>query len=140
MVKYTVKIGAVLLILMGVMTLTGFMNGITSYLSKVQLGGETQQVQETQSADNGTEASGENGAAAGTDGNAENASAAETAAEETSKEEKIGAPDFTLVDQYGETHTLSDYKGKTVFLNFWATWCPPCKGEMPDIQKLYEKY
>ena len=51
MVKYTVKIGAVLLILMGVMTLTGFMNGITSYLSKVQLGGETQQVQETQSAD-----------------------------------------------------------------------------------------
>ena len=139
-VKYTVKIGAVLLILMGIMTLTGFMNGITSYLSKVQLGGETQQVQETQSADNGAEASGENGTAAGTDGNTENASAAETAAEETSKEEKIGAPDFTLVDQYGETHTLSDYKGKTVFLNFWATWCPPCKGEMPDIQKLYEKY
>ena len=86
MVKYTVKIGAVLLILMGIMTLTGFMNGITSYLSKVQLGGETQQVQETQSADNGAEASGENGTAAGTDGNTENASAAETAAEETSKE------------------------------------------------------
>ena len=74
------------------------------------------------------------------DGNTENASAAETAAEETSKEEKIGAPDFTLVDQYGETHTLFDYKGKTVFLNFWATWCPPCRAEMPDIQKLYEEY
>ena len=52
----------------------------------------------------------------------------------------IPAIDFTLTDQYGETHTFSDYKGKTVFLNFWATWCPPCKSEMPDIQALYEKY
>lgn len=136
-VKYTVKIGAVLLILMGVMTLTGFMNGITSYLSKVQLGGGTQeQVQETRSVD-GT---GENGTAAGTDAEAANVPSSETAEEESTEEEKMQAPDFTLVDQYGETHTLSDYKGKTVFLNFWATWCPPCKGEMPDIQKLYEKY
>ena len=52
----------------------------------------------------------------------------------------IPAPDFTLTDQYGNTHTLSDYKGKTVFLNFWATWCGPCQSEMPDIQALYEKY
>jgi len=50
------------------------------------------------------------------------------------------AIDFELKDQYGNTHRLSDYKGKTVFLNFWATWCPPCKAEMPDIQKLYETY
>ena len=50
------------------------------------------------------------------------------------------AIDFTLKDQYGNTHTLSDYKGKTVFLNFWATWCPPCRAEMPDIQKLYDTY
>lgn len=48
-------------------------------------------------------------------------------------------PDFTLTDQYGKTHRLSDYRGKVVFLNFWATWCPPCRGEMPDIQALYEK-
>ena len=41
------------------------------------------------------------------------------------------------MDQYGNEHTLSDYKGKTVFLNFWATWCGPCKQEMPDIQQLY---
>ena len=45
-----------------------------------------------------------------------------------------------MVDQYGEEHTLSDYEGKTVFLNFWATWCGPCKREMPEVQALYEKY
>ena len=50
------------------------------------------------------------------------------------------AIDFTLKDQFGNTHTLSDYKGKTVFLNFWATWCPPCRREMPDIQNIYETY
>ena len=53
------------------------------------------------------------------------------------EEEKIPAPDFTLVDQYGETHTLSDYRGKIVFLNFWATWCPPCRMEMPHIEEIY---
>jgi len=46
---------------------------------------------------------------------------------------------FTLRDQYGKTHQLSDYRGKVIFLNFWATWCPPCRAEMPDIQKLYER-
>ena len=50
----------------------------------------------------------------------------------------LPAVDFTLTDQYGNTHSLSDYKGKTIFLNFWATWCPPCRAEMPDIQKIYE--
>ena len=50
------------------------------------------------------------------------------------------AIDFTLTDQYGNIHRLSDYKGKTVFLNFWATWCSPCRAEMPDIQKIYETY
>lgn len=48
--------------------------------------------------------------------------------------------DFTLVDQNGVEHTLSEYKGKIVFLNFWATWCGPCRSEMPDIQELYEEY
>ena len=62
--------------------------------------------------------------------------------EETKKEEekKIAAPDFTLYDQYGNKHSLSEYKGKTVFLNFWATWCPPCRGEMPDIEEIYKEY
>lgn len=59
--------------------------------------------------------------------------------EATEETQELSAPDFTLVDQYGETHTLSDYKGQAVFLNFWATWCPPCRAEMPDIQALYEE-
>ncbi|HZK29150.1 MAG TPA: TlpA disulfide reductase family protein [Clostridia bacterium] len=52
-------------------------------------------------------------------------------------DERIKAFDFTLQDQFGEEHLLSDYEGKVIFLNFWATWCPPCKGELPDIEGLY---
>lgn len=50
------------------------------------------------------------------------------------------APDFTLSTLSGESITLSDLKGKKVVLNFWATWCPPCKDEMPHFQKYYGKY
>ena len=60
--------------------------------------------------------------------------------QETADGETTPAPDFELYDQYGVLRRLSDYKGKAVFLNFWATWCPPCHGEMPDIQALYDKY
>ncbi len=47
------------------------------------------------------------------------------------------APDFTLVDTKGKTWTLSKLKGQVVFINFWATWCAPCREEMPSMQKLY---
>ncbi|MBL7165624.1 MAG: TlpA family protein disulfide reductase [Dehalococcoidales bacterium] len=50
------------------------------------------------------------------------------------------APDFTLKDLDGNTVRLSDLRGKVVFLNFWATWCPPCRAEMPDIEKVHRKY
>ncbi|CAN7204903.1 redoxin domain-containing protein [Rossellomorea sp. LjRoot5] len=49
------------------------------------------------------------------------------------------APDFTLTTLEGEEVKLSDYKGKKVILNFWATWCPPCKAEMPHMEQYYEK-
>lgn len=60
--------------------------------------------------------------------------------EDNNKEEEVKALDFSLYDQYGNEHNLSDYKGKKIFLNFWATWCPPCKKEMPDIEELYNEY
>ncbi len=50
------------------------------------------------------------------------------------------APDFTLVDLDGNQVTLSDFRGKTVFINFWATWCPPCRAEMPEIEAVYQEY
>lgn len=50
------------------------------------------------------------------------------------------APDFELKTLDGKPAKLSDYKGKRVILNIWATWCPPCREEMPDMQRFYEKY
>lgn len=49
------------------------------------------------------------------------------------------APNFTLQTLAGETVSLENYKGKKVVLNFWATWCTPCRAEMPDLQKYYDQ-
>jgi peroxiredoxin len=48
------------------------------------------------------------------------------------------APGFTLPDTEGHSHQLSDYRGKVVVLNFWATWCPPCREEMPAMERLHQ--
>ncbi len=50
------------------------------------------------------------------------------------------APDFTLNTPEGESFTLSELRGQAVLVNLWATWCPPCRAEMPAIQKLYDEY
>ncbi|MBR1590380.1 MAG: redoxin domain-containing protein [Acidaminococcaceae bacterium] len=104
--KFAVKTGGVIMILMGFMLFNG----------QLQAGSEA-------AAQNNTVASAQRNASA----------------DRTEKPDKMAAFPFSLTDQYGKTHTLSEYKGKVIFLNFWATWCPPCRAEMPDIQKLYER-
>lgn len=49
----------------------------------------------------------------------------------------VQAADFTVIDTNGKTHTLSGYKGKWVLVNYWATWCPPCLEEIPDLIALH---
>jgi DsbE subfamily thiol:disulfide oxidoreductase len=54
--------------------------------------------------------------------------------------ERVSPRDFSLSLLEGETKSLSSYKGKVVFLNFWATWCGPCRIEMPSLEALYNKF
>lgn len=67
------------------------------------------------------------------------AAVAQVPAAEAPDEGRI-APDFALTSTDGKTIKLSEYRGKVVVLDFWATWCPPCKAEIPDFIKLYSKY
>ena len=54
--------------------------------------------------------------------------------------ERMPAPDFTLLDPDGKKVSLKDFRGKVVFLNFWATWCASCRDEMPAMQRLYKEF
>ena len=145
-VRYTVRIGGVLMILMGALMFTGKMNDITGYLSTVQ----EETVQETDDSNEGQNGDGANRTDAEDEKNTDRADTDKENAgdedgqgsSETQDRQTVAAPlsDLELTDQFGNTHTLSDYKGKVIFLNFWATWCGPCRNEMPDIQKLYEEY
>lgn len=116
--KHIVKLGGVILIIIGIMTFTGWLNSISGYLNS--FGSNSNQNIDLQQ-----------------DAVIEDS---EPSQGEVSRSDDILAFDFTLIDQYGKEHTLSDYKGKVVFLNFWATWCPPCQKEMPDIESLYREY
>ena len=100
-VKYTTKIGAVILIIFGLMMFSGKLNTISNYMSPSQGQVSTNQAENSDDSVNY--------------GN-------------------------SLLNQDDKPISLADYHGKVVFLNFWATWCPPCQREMPEIQKLSEKY
>ena len=118
-VRYTVKVGGALLVVIGLLMVTGWMDTLSGSLAgsdpqptpTVQV---TQQPEVTDTPE----------------------------ATDAPKESQAPIPalDFTLTDQFGNTHTLDQYKGKTILLNFWATWCGPCRSEMPDLQAVYEDY
>lgn len=148
-VRYTVKVGAVLMLFMGFLMFTGKLNTISSYLSQftgVTIASTENATEETEKEDSLVPSASTESATTVANTQEEQASASEASMDssEGSSEETTSnlppAPDFTLVDQYGITHSLADYRGKVVFLNFWATWCPPCRAEMPYIQELYEEY
>lgn len=108
---WTVRAGALIMIAIGALMLSGTLGSAAASLS----GGASQGV----SAPSGD---------------------AEKQSSPSSSRNMFDVLDFTLTDQGGNEVSLSDYAGKTVFVNFWKTWCGPCKSEMPDIQRLYEEY
>ncbi len=143
LLKYTVKVGGVILILIGIMTFTGWMNGVSSYLNRFTVSQPKEDVDNTgSSSPTDKPSTSEVPTSTPTTSPSQTSPTGEPGTDNTTEEEKKKQPayDFTLVDQYGNEHTLSDYKGKVVFLNFWATWCGPCKQEMPDIEALYNEY
>lgn len=158
-VSYTTKIGGILMLFMGIMMLTGWMNGLSSNLTgppaapapqKEESSWEAAEEENPEASQpSGKEVPGETAedaeSSGGSSGNAssgsgEDAPSDSDGASPSDERELPDAPEFTLTDQFGNVHNLSDYKGKTIFLNFWATWCGPCKMEMPEIQALYEDW
>ncbi len=162
-VNYTVKLGGVLLVILGLLMVTGKMNEVSSSIAGLSAESTQEPGQESSLDEDGSGKSSSRDPGEGTGGSGEDSPGEDGSGnpgegkdpagsgEDTSRDpeesseseqepDKIPAPDFELEDQFGQVHRLSDYKGKTVFLNFWATWCPPCRAEMPDIQKLYEEY
>lgn len=71
-----------------------------------------------------------------TDSNADNSGTTDSSNEKA----PFPAPDFTVYDRNGNAVRLSDFRGKPVVLNFWASWCGPCKSEMPDFEEIYQEY
>ncbi len=67
-------------------------------------------------------------------------SGASTAGNIPAPQAGFAAPDFTLKTPTGETYTVSELRGQAVLVNLWATWCPPCRAEMPFIEKMYQEY
>ena len=61
-------------------------------------------------------------------------------AAKSNKKEDVKMPNIVLYDQYGKKHSLEEYKGKVVIINFWATWCGYCVQELPEFEKVYKEF
>ena len=140
LMKYTIRLGGLILIIMGILMFSGLINRVSAQLGTKNLNSVTSNKEVENTSNEGepsTEASGTETAETGIEDAKIDTEAAET---DTPKSSEMAAFDFTLTDQNGNMHRLSDYKGKVVFVNFWATWCPPCQAELPDIEALYHEY
>ncbi|EGT4212287.1 redoxin domain-containing protein [Clostridioides difficile] len=128
------KIGGIILIVSGILMMVNGFGSISKHFNTSQ-NSKIESKQEENKRENSTDkeenSDGNNSQKDSNNDNNDNGS---------NDEDRIKSIDFTLTDQYGKTHKLSDYEGKVVFLNFWATWCPPCKEEMPYIEQLYKDY
>ena len=127
-VRYAEKAGALLLIILGLLMLSGQMSRMTNALAGAPAASPAEASSDAPSA-----------AQSAPSDEVQTEPPAEAPQEPEEVQQYPPAFDFALYDQNGELHSLSDYEGKIIFLNFWATWCPPCRAEMPDIQALYEE-
>ncbi|HBG5278028.1 TPA: redoxin family protein [Clostridioides difficile] len=128
------KIGGIILIVSGILMMVNGFGSISKHFNTSQ-NSKIESKQEENKRENSTDKE-EN-----SDGNdSQKDSNNDNNDKGSNDEDRIKSIDFTLTDQYGKTHKLSDYEGKVVFLNFWATCCPPCKEEMPYIEQLYKDY
>ncbi|OOB79655.1 MAG: cytochrome C biogenesis protein [Epulopiscium sp. Nuni2H_MBin001] len=129
-ITYSIKVGGIIMIGIGVMMITGLMNGFSGLVANSvnQNSDDNTQYNQDYTQDNQIN-----------DIDTQDNEQIDTHDNEQTID-LLPAIAFELYDQFGNVHTLEDYKGKVIFLNFWATWCPPCVAEMPDIQQLYEEY
>lgn len=154
-VRYTVKIGGALLLVMGLFTITGWMNGVSRFFATLDTQPPTTENvvssdSESATAPEENTSESETTQSETTTNTSEQATNAQSQTTQPVSDEQPSsstqdyplAPyaDTEFVDQYGNTLTLDDFRGKTILLNFFATWCGPCQAELPDLQRLYEEY
>ena len=110
-------------------------------LTKVDKEEDLSGTQGQQEAENGSETKGQQEAEDGSETKGQQgAEDSSSEADGSTADDSAKAPDFTVVNEAEEEVKLSDFEGKPVVLNFWASWCGPCKSEMPFFQTMYDTY
>jgi len=141
----TILIAVVLVALIGGATLLyNFLSERAGPSELIVLPAPSQQTGEPENPPEGQQTGEQNppesqGGAAETSPKEEDAAETESQPPESPQEEAFSAPDFTVQDENGGSVRLSDMRGKPVVLNFWASWCPPCKSELPGFENVFNE-